>query len=247
MTKSTSEETIMLFFYVRHGDPIYHPDSLTPLGHEQAHALAKRFVTYGLDKVYTSSSWRAMLTAKPTCDLLKIKPTVCEWAHESLASKDFFIKENGDRGWVFELPRFIEQLNSPEVQSLGKEWYKHPCFKGRRFEAGVKRIDAEADKFFLELGFEHDRENNCYRKVKEAPQRVALFAHQGFGAAFMSSILDIPYPLYAARFDISHSCMNVIEFDERTEKIYPRVLQVSNDSHLYKEGLMNGYFGRIKF
>ena len=39
----------MLFFYVRHGDPIYNPDSLTPLGHEQAKALSKRFATYGLD------------------------------------------------------------------------------------------------------------------------------------------------------------------------------------------------------
>ena len=35
----------MLFFYVRHGDPIYNPDSLTPLGHEQAKALSKRFVS----------------------------------------------------------------------------------------------------------------------------------------------------------------------------------------------------------
>ena len=35
----------MLFFYVRHGDPIYNPDSLTPLGHEQARALGDRWYT----------------------------------------------------------------------------------------------------------------------------------------------------------------------------------------------------------
>ena len=58
----------MLFFYIRHGDPIYNPDSLTVLGEKQADALAKRLSLYGIDRIYSSSSNRAMLTAKPTCD-----------------------------------------------------------------------------------------------------------------------------------------------------------------------------------
>ena len=60
----------MLLFYVRHGDPIYNPDSLTPKGHLQAEALAKRFGLYGLNRVFTSDSVRAKQTAEPTCKLL---------------------------------------------------------------------------------------------------------------------------------------------------------------------------------
>ena len=41
----------MLFFYIRHGDPIYEPDSLTVLGQKQAEALSKRLAMYGIDKV----------------------------------------------------------------------------------------------------------------------------------------------------------------------------------------------------
>ena len=41
----------MIFYYVRHGAPIYEPDSLTELGHKQAAALAKRFSLYGLDEI----------------------------------------------------------------------------------------------------------------------------------------------------------------------------------------------------
>ena len=41
----------MLLFIVRHGDPIYNPDSLTPKGHLQAQALAKRFAVNGLDEI----------------------------------------------------------------------------------------------------------------------------------------------------------------------------------------------------
>ena len=60
----------MLLYIVRHGDPIYNPDSLTPKGHLQAKALAKRFALHGLDKIYSSPLIRAQQTAKPTCDIL---------------------------------------------------------------------------------------------------------------------------------------------------------------------------------
>ena len=56
----------MLFYYVRHGDPIYNPDSLTEFGHAQAEALAKRLSILGFDKIYASSSNRARQTAEPT-------------------------------------------------------------------------------------------------------------------------------------------------------------------------------------
>ena len=59
----------MIFFYVRHGDPIYNPDSLTPLGERQAEAIGKRLAMYGVDEIYSSTSERAKLTAKPLCEL----------------------------------------------------------------------------------------------------------------------------------------------------------------------------------
>ena len=43
----------MLLFYIRHGDPTYTPDALTPLGERQAEALAKRLSLYGLNRIYT--------------------------------------------------------------------------------------------------------------------------------------------------------------------------------------------------
>ena len=71
----------MILYLIRHGDPIYEPDSLTPLGHEQAKALAKRFTVYGLDEIYCSTSNRAKLTAQPTCELLGKEMTLVDWAN----------------------------------------------------------------------------------------------------------------------------------------------------------------------
>ena len=66
----------MLLYIIRHGDPIYNPDSLTPKGRRQAEALARRFSVHGLDEVYVSPLIRAQQTAAPTCEVLNIEPQI---------------------------------------------------------------------------------------------------------------------------------------------------------------------------
>jgi len=232
----------MLLFYVRHGDPIYDPDSLTELGKEQARALAKRFATYGLDEIYSSTSNRAMMTAEPTCNLLKKEMKLCDFANEAHAFGEFTVKTSaGITNWAFHDRDTMIKFTSSEVLALGDEWYKHPCFEGAKFEAGIKRVNAAVDEFLLGLGYKHNRDSHSYEIVKHNEKRVALFAHQGFGVAFLSSVLDIPYPL-AARLDMSHSSMTVINFSGGWGNVcVPKILQLSNDSHLYREGIITGY------
>ena len=239
----------MILFYIRHGDPIYNPDSLTDLGHEQAKALAKRLMLHGIDEIYASTSTRATQTATPTSKLLKKEIHPCDWAQESVAWEGFSIKnENGRNTWCFQLPKCVELFNSREIREMGQEWYKHPAFADTNFENGVKDTNRSVDNFLLHLGYRHVREDGYYEVIEKNPRRVALFAHQGMGMAFLSSLLDIPYPQFCTHFDLSHSSMTVIHFDdESTDRVYPKVLQLSNDSHLYREGLLTGYSNRIFF
>ena len=232
----------MILYYVRHGDPIYDPDSLTELGKKQAEALSKRFLNYGLDEIYASTSIRAQMTAQPTCEKLGIEKVLLPWANESLAWDYFTVKnENGEKRWVFHLESYRQKLNHPEVRDLGAKWYTHPFFKETNFANGAQHIDREVDAFFASLGFEHNRERACYRVTKKNEKRVALFAHEGFGKIFLSSVLDIPYPMVSIKMELGHSGVTVIHFDENAEICYPRLLQWSNDSHLYKEGILTGY------
>lgn len=238
----------MLLFYVRHGDPVYNPDSLTPLGHEQAKALAKRFATYGLDRVFCSPSVRAVQTAEPTCALLKKEMTVCPWADESLAFRDFSVsRPDGSSAWCFYYEEIVEIFRSPEVRRLDERWYEHPDLAKYDFGRGVARMNAAVDEFLLQLGFRHDRENARYEIERQNEQRVALFAHQGCGLAFLASVLDVPYPILATHFDLSHSSVSVINFSCHGRYVYPKVLQVSNDAHLYREGILTGYNNQIRF
>ena len=236
----------MIFYLVRHGDPIYDPDSLTPLGHQQAAALSKRFPLYGLDEIYASSSNRAQLTAEPTCKALGKEMKLCDWAHEGLAFRDLAMQQHdGSYRWCFHMKEYVKKFNTPEVLALGNQWHKHPCFEGTSIPAGIERSHRDVDAFFLSLGYEHDRERGCFKVIEPNNKRIALFAHQGFGLAFLSSVLDIPYPLTSTRMDLGLSSVSVLYFGDDADGVYPKMLQMSNDSHLYKEGILTGYHNTI--
>lgn len=238
----------MYLYYIRHGDPDYAHDTLTPLGEEQARALAKRLLTYGVDEVYASPLGRARLTAKPLCDLLGKELTVCDWASESLAWADFTVPVGENAAtWAFYHEETLALFHSSEVRALGEAWHTHPAFGAYPFTRGVERVNGAVDGFMESLGYRHDRTRGCYEVVSSNEKRVALFAHQGFGMCFMASLLDIPYPTYCTHFDFGHSSMTVVRMEEHGPVAYARALQLSNDSHLYKEGILTGYHNRFKF
>ena len=102
----------MIFYLIRHGDPIYDPDSLTPLGHQQAAALSKRLSLYGLDEIYASSSIRAQMTAEPTCKALGKEMKICDWANESYAFQEMGTRRaDGVWTWCFFVPEYIKKFN----------------------------------------------------------------------------------------------------------------------------------------
>ncbi len=228
----------MVLYYIRHGDPIYNPDSLTELGYKQAQALAERMVSFSLDEIYTSTSNRAILTAKPTCERLGINPIALDFANEGHAWNDLSI----GGFWLFQDKASIELFASEEIRKMGQNWYNHPVFLPHNFEKGIKRIENAVDEWLLELGYKHDRKNGRYEIVKPNNKNIALFAHQGFGLAFLSSLLDIPYPEFVVRFDICHTGLTAIKFCDYGSFVIPKVLSFSNEAHLYKNKVPLNYY-----
>lgn len=238
----------MLFFYVRHGDPIYNPDSLTPLGERQAEAVAKRLALYGVDKIFASTSNRAIQTAKPTCELTKKEPVLLDFANEHHAWQNLTVHTaTGAKIWMFQHAKTTELINSKEMRALGDRWFDHPAFAEFAFEKEINRIYDAADAFFAELGYEHDRYTGKYIAKNPTNERVAMFAHQGFGLAFLSCVLDIPYPQFCTHFDTSHTGVTVIDFSEHNGICVPKILTLSSDAHLYREGLPTKYNNSIYF
>ena len=226
----------MLLFLIRHGAPIYDPDSLTPLGKKQAEAVAKRLAVYGIDRVFTSTSNRAIETAIPTCEFFGLESVALDFCNENHGWRDFTIVRNGKRDWMLVDDECKELFVSNEVRKLDKEWYDHPGFASTNCKKGMEFINTKTDEFFADLGYIHDRENNVFHCEKPNNERVALFAHASFSMAFLSAVLDIPYPMVCTHFAANHTGITVIRFDNK-ETLIPKVLTLSNDAHLYREGL----------
>ena len=233
----------MLLFIIRHGDPIYDPDSLTERGKLQAAALAKRLALYGIDKLYTSPLIRAKQTAEPTEILLNKKAQVEEWASENLAWQNFTLEENGGRTWVFH-SNIKNHLREPHIINRGLKWYEDPIFEklNMKAEIGYKRLLDASDEFLARHGYIHDRENMRYIAENPNDERIAMFCHQGFGISWLGTLLDIPLPTAWTTMDFCHTGMTVIDFSADKEGLcIPKMLTLSNDSHLYREGLPTKY------
>ena len=233
----------MILYYIRHGHPIYDPDSLTPLGERQAEALAKRLALYGVDRIYSSTSERAIQTAKPTCELLRKDMELLDFANENYPWESLTC----ETGWLFENHNFVYLMNSKEMRDLGDRWFDHPTLKKYNFEKEINRAYDAIDELFASFGYEHIRYSGKYAVKRSNKERIALFAHQGFGLEFLSCLLDIPYPMMSTHFDICHTGMTVIEFSEFEGYTVPKILTLSSDSHLYREGLPTKYNDHLYF
>lgn len=238
----------MILYYVRHGDPIYNPDSLTPLGQRQAEAMGKRLSVLGVDRIFSSTSNRAYQTALPTAEMLKKEITQLDFCHENHAWDQLCVHtDEGHQTWAFCHRPTQLLFASEEIRALGDKWYTHPQIEKYHFEKGIERIQQGADEFFASLGYERVPGAHLYKAVRPNDERVALFAHEGFGLAFLSCVLDIPYPLFCLHFGIGHSGMSVIEFaDAGDGYVIPKALMVSSDGHLYGNGLHTNYQNRIR-
>lgn len=177
-----------------------------------------------------------------------MEPELLEWADEDIAFQELtVVQKSGKRQWIFRDPELKLQLNTEAVRSLGRDWHTHPAFAITKSSQGIQRIQREADAFLAQLGYRHDLQNNCYYAERDWDGRVALFAHEGVGAAFLSCVLDIPYPIFSTRFTMSHTGVTVINFEKTDGIVIPQLMTYSNDSHIYREGLPTKFRNEVYF
>lgn len=236
----------MLLYYIRHGDPIYDPDSLTQLGHEQAKALARRLSIFGVDEIYSSTSNRAIETARATSELLELDVHTLDFLNENYLTGLQIPVSETVTDWVWAHSEYSRILASQDVRAMGERWYSHPSIEKFRFENVIEPINKQLDEFLASLGYEHDTKKGLYKiTTSDREKRIAVFAHECMGKIVMSHLLDIPFPLYSLHFEMHTSGLTVIKFEDgsflsngdKSNYSRARVLTISNDAHLYHDGI----------
>lgn len=222
----------MRLYLIRHADPDYANDTITPAGHLEAAALAERLASHGLDRILCSPLGRARATAKYTCDRLKMEPLVEPW----LAELSGCSMERSPWGKMvaWDCPGEIVRADPVESRSFDERFY------AATYPATVRERCAEiirnSDEFLSRLGYARD--GGRYRIVEANRLRIGIFCHGGFGLTWLAHLLEIPLPLMWSGFWLPPTSVTTILFDERSQQwAVPRCIGVGDVSHLYKAGL----------
>ena len=228
----------MILYSVRHGEPIYGPDTLTELGQKQAQALVHRFEKSGLDRIFSSPMGRARETAQPTADALGLPVKIEPWMREiwpELAP----VMDNGKRSFVIDLPADI--LRSPENRDHYEDWYNMPAMERIEGKQVMNRVSRHSDDFLRRLGYRRVQDG-VYQEEQPNDEHVAVFCHAGFGITWMTHLLGVPPHLIWSSFYMTHTGVTVVKFEKNPSGLVtPRCLCWSDMSHLLDSGLPYSY------
>lgn len=225
----------MRLFIIRHADPDYPNNTITPAGHKEAESLAIRLKRLGLDKIFVSPLGRALDTCRYTADALEMEPVVLDWTKELDLP---LIEEEGiGRTAIWDVNGHTLHNNERGRHIHTGNWYTLPPFNTPDYCESVAELGKHSDTLLAQLGFV--RENGIYRVLRpHNKDKIAIFCHGGLGLTWISHLLGIAAPLIWTGFFLPPSSVTTILFDERIPGIAtPRALGVGDISHLYATGL----------
>lgn len=223
----------MKLFIIRHADPDYPNKTITPDGHLEAQALAKRMVKLGLDRIYCSPRGRALHTMQYTADALNMKATILDWTQE-LDSLSFKAVSPWYIDVAWEIPG--EVLLNQKTLPSHHDWYTQSDLKALNAKEVFEDLIQHSDEFLKTLGLE--RQGTRYQIVRPNVEKVAVFCHGGFGVTWLAHLLQIPLTIMWAGFWLAPASVTTILFDKRSpEWATPRCIGLGDTSHLYEAGL----------
>ncbi len=227
----------MRIYIIRHGDPDYANDTLTPRGEKEAVALVPYLEHEQIDTIYASPLGRAQRTAEYTATRLGIPIHTEQWTRELSAR---CVDPNNLVAWDthphdVRNPIYLANPTRLEAAStIPQPWLNDT----------VAAIRSNSDAFLAQLGYE--RNGSSYRVTAPNQKRIAVFCHGGFGPAWVGTLLDIPLPLMWTGFFMHTTSVTCILMEERIQGIAtPRCLFYGALPHLYKEDLKPSQAGII--
>ena len=230
----------MKLIIVRHGEPNYEIDGLTPRGEIEARLVCDRLVKEDIKKIYCSPLGRAKLTAKPTLERLKTEAEICDWLEEFHAPVKLPYLDRESCAWDL-LPEFVaecEGIYSPT------EWLKVEHIKNSNVPKRYKEVCDSLDALLLNHGYKRD--GIGYKAVRPNHDTVVLFCHYGLTCVLLSHLMHCsPYSLW------QHICtpptaVTVLYTEERREGAsHFRAQSIGDVSHLYRSDVDPSFAARF--
>ncbi len=221
----------MRLIFVRHGEPDYERDCLTPRGRLQAEAAARRLEREGVTAIYTSPNGRAGETASFTARLLNLPVTTLDYMHEVSWGGQGIPAE----GHPWTLSDWL--LDRENYDFSASDWRAHPYFRNNAVLDYECRITAAFDALLAEHGYTHcGRRYLCAAAEEET---LAVFSHGGSGACVLSHLLSLPFPYVASVMTYDFTSVTILSLPVRTGEYVHVHLDLFNDA-AHIRGLSDG-------
>ena len=231
----------MRILLIRHAEPDYTVDSLTPKGRTEAELLSRRLVRYDIRDFYVSPLGRAEDTAAYTLDKLGREAETLPWLREFHGS--YPDPETGKRrivAWDVK-PRIWKAF--PGVMDINT-WCDAPAFAGGDVrEVWDETVDG-VNALLARYGCVKD--GPVWHMEQNGDFTIALFCHFGLECVLLSHLLNIsPMPLWHGTCAAPTS-VTTLTTEERREGIAAfRMNSFGDISHLYCAGREPSFSARF--
>lgn len=218
----------MRIWIIRHADPDYEHDSLTPKGWKEAELLAERLKGETIDYCYVSPLGRAKDTAATALKYHRISPVEKSWLREFPPAVPRPVAENADICWDW-LP---EEWAGCDIAYSKDKWVEFPFFKNTAVYSEYSYVIGEFDKLLAEHGYVWN--GNWYDAVEPNRDTIAIFCHFGLESVLLSRLLGVSPMIVWMHMVAAPSSVTTLTTEERRSGIALFRMQSFGDiGHLY--------------
>lgn len=259
----------MRLLFIRHGEPDYKNDRLTPAGRQEAAALAELAPSLNLNKeaCFVSPLGRARETASYTMEKLGIKPHIVDWLEEFPVRIDSSLFLEGEN-CAAELygsydPRFYEDgtpasrvvwdmypeyyLDHPELLDRN-EWRKSAVAQYTNMADTYDRVTKSFDELLAAYGYIRNAAagERYYRVEKENEITLTFFCHFAITSVLLSHLWNVsPFVLLQSTCLLPGSVTECVTEERKQGAAVFRTLRLGDTTHLTLAGIQPSFAARF--
>ena len=221
----------MRILLIRHAEPDYSVDSLTPKGRVEAELLSRRLVRYDVRDFYVSPLGRARDTAAYTLEKLNREAEVLPWLAEFRGR--CINPLTGRKGLPWDLPPRLWSSLPGAYDAYS--WTEADLFAGSTVPEIWKETTDGADALLARYGFRKD--GPVWRSDSNSRDTVALFCHFGISMAFAGYLTDIsPLVLWHRTLALPSSVTELVTEERVPGEVSFRITRLGDITHLESAG-----------
>ena len=222
----------MKILLIRHAEPDYTVDSLTPKGRVEAELLSRRMAGVPVDDFYVSPLGRAQDTAAYTLKALGRTVETLPWLAEFRGTcPDPETGESRYIAWDLK-PRFWQNLRGVYNAS---SWADDPFFDGTNVREIWKETIDGVDALMARYGYRKD--GPVWLCEHNTDRTIALFCHFGISMAVLAWLMDLsPMVLWQRALSLPSSVTEVVTEERIRGEVSFRLVRLGDITHLEAAG-----------